>query len=170
MSPGEYTATLRATYTILPSFAFGSGPAKTYVVGTNVIGGVSRNLSANVGINYAHGSRDNSNGNSTYDSVAVIGGLGYLMGPVLANLTGTWMYFDNSSPQAGGSQSQYEFSKKIVMLSFSYAFTSPSQSFFRMGGFGSSGAQGSGEGISAPSGAGTGSSPSGGGSGTLRKE
>jgi hypothetical protein len=58
----------------------------------------------------------------------------------------------------------------MVMLSLSYAFTSPSQSFFRMGGFGSTGTQSSIEGISAPSGAGTGSSPSGTGSGILRKE
>ena len=167
MAPGAYTASLRYTYSVFPSYAFGAGPTKAHVVGANVIGGIARNLSAQAGINYAHGSRDNLD--STYDSVGVIGGLGYLMGPVLANLTANWMYFSNSTDQVG-SQSQFEYSKKMIMLSFSYAFTSPSQSFFRMGGFGSTGTQGSGEGISAPSGAGTGSSPSGGGSGVLRKE
>jgi hypothetical protein len=56
----------------------------------------------------------------------------------------------------------------MVMLALSYAFTS--ESFFRMGEFGSTGTQGSAEGTSAPSGAGTGSSPSGAGSGIDRKE
>jgi hypothetical protein len=132
-----------------------------------VTGGIYRNLTAQAGINFSHGSR--SNPVTTFDSVSVTGGLGYLIGPVLANLTGNWLFFSNSTTQSG-SQSQYEFSKKMVMLMFSYAFTSPSQSFFRMGGFGSSAAQGSVEGISAPSGPGTGSSPSGDGSGILRKE
>jgi hypothetical protein len=167
MNPGAYTATLRYTYSLFPSYAFGAGPTKTHVVGANVTGGIARNLTAQAGINFAHGSR--SNPDTSFDSVGVVGGLGYLMGPVLANLTGNWLYFTNSTTQSG-SQSQYEFSKKMIMLSFSFAFTSPSQSFFRMGGFGSSGKQGSVEGISAPSGAGTGSSPSGDGSGSLRKE
>jgi len=91
------------------------------------------------------------------------------MGPVLASLTANWLYFSNSADQSGGP-TQYEFSKKTIMLSFSYAFTGPSQSFFTMGGFGSSGSQDSVEGISAPSGAGTGSSPSGDGSGINREE
>ena len=167
MSPGAYTAGLRYNYSISPSYAFGSGPMKTHGVGANVSGGIARNLSARAGINYSHGSRSNSA--STFDSVGVTGGLGYLMGPVLANLTANWLYFANSVDQSVG-QSQYEFSKKVIMLSFSYAFTSPSQSFFRMGGFGSSGSQGSVEGISAPSGAGTGSSPSGDSSGIDREE
>jgi hypothetical protein len=167
MTPGAYSVALRYTYNVFPSYAFGAGPTKTHVVGANVTGGVFRNLTAQAGINFFHGSR--SNPVTTFDSVAVTGGLGYLMGPVLANLTANWLFFSNSTAQSGG-QSQYEFSKKMVMLMFSYAFTSPSQSFFRMGGFGSSAAQGSVEGISAPSGPGTGSSPSGDGSGILRKE
>jgi hypothetical protein len=164
MAPGAYIAGLRYTYSIFPSYAFGAGPTKTHVVGANVAGGIARNLSAQAGINYAHGSR--SNPDSTFDTVGVTGGLGYLIGPVLASLTANWLYFSNSS----GIQGNYEFSKEMVMLSFSYAFTSPSQSFFRMGGFESSGTQGSVEGISAPSGTGTGGSPSGDGSGILRKE
>jgi hypothetical protein len=167
IAAGAYTAALRYNYSIYPSFAFGAGPTKTHVVGANVTGGIARNLTAQAGINFSHGSR--SNPSTTFDSVGVTGGLGYLMGPVLANLTANWLYFSNSAAQSVG-QSQYELSKKMIMLSFSYAFTSPSQSFFRMGGFGSSGSQGSVEGISAPSGAGTGSSPSGDGSGILRKE
>jgi hypothetical protein len=60
----------------------------------------------------------------------------------------------------------YEFSKEMVMLSFSYAFMSPA--FFREGiSLPSSFGTGTG---SSPSGDGTGSSPSGGGSGILRTE
>lgn len=167
MAPGTYTAVLRYNYSIYPSYAFGAGPTKTHVIDAKVTGGIARNLTALALINFSHGTR--SNPDTTFDSVGVTGGLGYLIGPVLADLTLNWLYFSNSTAQSAG-QSEYEFSKKMVMLSFSYAFTSPSQSFFRMGGFGSSGTQGSGEGISAPSGAGTGSSPSGDGSGILRKE
>jgi len=154
MAPGAYTASLRSSYSIYPGTAFGSGPTKTYLLGANATGGIARNLTAQAGVNYAHGS--SSNPDRTFDSVNVTGGLGYLIGPVLADLTVNWLYFSNSTTQSVG-QSNYEFSKKMVMLAFSYAFTSPA--FFR-------------EGISFPSsfGTGTGSSPSGDGSGMLRKE
>jgi hypothetical protein len=162
LAPGAYNASLRYNYSIFPSFAFGFGPMQAHNVNANVVGGIARNLSAQAGINYSHGSR--SSPASTFDSTGVTGGIMYLMGPVLADLTANWLYFSNSADQPGGP-AQYEFSKKMIILSFSYAFTGPSQSFFRMGGFGSSGSQDSVEGISDPSGAGTGSSPSGDGSG-----
>ena len=169
MTPGAYTADLRSTYTIYPGTAFGAGPTKTYILGANATGGIARNLTAQARMNYSHGS--SSNPHRTFDSVNVTGGLGYLIGPVLADLTVNWLYFSNSPNESLLLQSsEYQFSKWMVMLSFSYAFTSPSQSFFRMGGFGSTETQGPAEGISAPPGAGTGSSPSGDGSGVLRKE
>ena len=167
MAPGAYTAALDYTYSLFPGYVFGAGPTNTHLVGATVIGGITRNLTAQAGINFSHGS--SSNPVRTFDSAGVTGRLGYIMGPVLVGLTADWLYFSNSTGQSV-TQSQYEFSKKTIMLSLSYAFTSPGLSFFRMGGFGSSGTQGSGEGISAPSGVGTGSSPSGGGSGILRKE
>ena len=157
-----------STYSITPSYAFGAGPMKTLGVGINANGGITRNLSGQMGVNYAHGNRDLPS--SSFDTVALSAGALYLIGPVLATLTYNWLYFANSSDQAFlSTASTYQFSKEMVMLSFSYAFMSPS--FFRMGEFGSSGTtRGSIEGVSAPSGGGTESRPSGDGSGILRKE
>jgi hypothetical protein len=160
LSPGAYVVSMLSTYSISPSYAFGSGPMKTLVAGVNASGGIARNLSGQVGMNYSHGSRDLPS--SSFDSIAVSAGALYLIGPVLATLTYNWMFFSNSTDQASlNTTSTYQFSKEMVMLSFSYAFMSPS--FFRMGEFGSSG-------VSAPSGGGTESRPSGDGSGILRKE
>ena len=167
-APGQFTTALSYNFSVFPSYAFEAGPIKTHVVGANVTAGITRKLTAQAGMNFSHGST--SAPVTTFDSAGVTAGARYLIGPVLASLTYNWLYFSSSAAQSTPGQSQYEFSKKMVMLSLSYAFTSPGQSFFRMGGFGSSGTQGSGEGISAPSGVGTGSSPSGGGSGILRKE
>jgi hypothetical protein len=105
-------------------------------------------------MNYAHATR--SAPDSTSDTFGVTAGARYLIGPVLASLTYNWFFFLREQEQALSSQNtEYEFSKKMVLLSFSYAFASPA--FFR-------------DGISVPSGAGTGSSPSGDGSEILRKE
>ena len=167
MAPGAYIASMSYTYSIFPSYAFGSGPMKTHVIGVNASGGITPKLAGLVGMNYSHGTR--SLPASTFDTLGVTAGARYLIGPVLASLTYNWLYFSSSVDQSLFSQSsEYQFSKKMVMLSFSYAFMSPS--FFRMGEFGSTGTQGSVEGIPAPSGAGTGGSPSGEGSGILRKE
>ena len=154
MAPGAYTASMRYTYSIFPTFAFGSGPMKTHVVGANASVGITPKLAGQVGINYSHSTR--SAPSSTFDTLGVTAGASYLIGPVLASLNYNWLYFSSEAAQSSLSQSEYEFSKKMVMLTLSYAFTSPNQSFFRMGGFGSSGTQGSVEGISAPSGAGSG--------------
>jgi len=152
--PGAYTATMSYRFSLVPSIAFGAGPLKTHVVGINATGGIASNLSGRVGMNYSHGTR--SAPSSTFDTVGLTIGANYLLGPVLASLTYNWLFFSREADSSLSSQStEYEFSKKIVLLSFSYAFTSPS--FFR-------------EGISFPSGGGTGSSPSGDGSEILRKE
>ena len=165
IAPGGYTATMSYTYSIFPSYAFGSGPMKTHVVGIIAREGITPKLTGQLGINYAHSSTTLS----AFDSLGLSAGARYLIGPVLASLSYNWLYFSNSVDQSSLSQSsEYQFSKKMIMLSFSYAFMSPS--FFRMGEFGSTGTEGSVEGISAPSGAGTGSTPSGDGSGILRKE
>jgi hypothetical protein len=84
----------------------------------------------------------------------------------MVNLTYNWLYFSSSITQTAQTQSEYAFSKKMVMLSLSYAFTS--QSFFRMGGLGSLGDWESSEGASVPANMGTGSGPA--GSGVLKKE
>jgi hypothetical protein len=165
MVRGAYTASMRYTYSIFPSYAFGSGPMNTHLVGANATGGITSKLAGLVGMNYAHSTRDSPS--FTADTLGVTVGARYLIGPVMAGLTYNWLYVSNSTEQSLG-QSEYEYSKKMVMLSLSYAFTS--ESFFRMGEFGSTGTQGSAEGTSAPSGAGTGSIPSGDGSGIDRKE
>jgi hypothetical protein len=167
LAPGAYIASMSYNFSVLPTFAFGSGPMKVHVVGVNATGGITSNLSAQVGVNYSHGTI--SQPSSTFDTVGVTAGARYLIGPVLASLTYNWLYFSNQTDQSALSQSsESQFSKKMVMLSFAYAFSS--ESFFRMGGFGSRGIQGSVGGISTPSGVGTGNVPPGTGSGILRKE
>ncbi|TKB59324.1 MAG: hypothetical protein E8D49_08360 [Nitrospira sp.] len=152
--PGAYTATMSYRFSLVPSIAFGAGPLKTHVVGIIATGGITSKLSGQVGMNYSHGTR--SAPTSTFDTIGLTAGARYLIGPVLASLTYNWLFFSREADPSLSSQStEYEFSKKMVLLSFSYAFMSPS--FFR-------------EGISFPSGGGAGSSPSGDGSEILRKE
>ena len=156
VAPGAYTVTMSYRFSLFPSFAFGAGPLKTHIVGVNATAGITPKLSGLVGANYSHGTQ--SSPSTTFDTIGLTVGANYLLGPVLASLTYNWLFFSREADQLlSSSQSQYEFSKKMVMLSLSYAFTSPSLSFFR-------------EGISFPSGAGVGSSPSGDGSEILRKE
>jgi hypothetical protein len=152
--PGAYSATMSYRFSLVPSFAFGAGPLKVHVVGINATGGITSKLSGQVGMNYSHGTR--SAPTSTFDTIGLTAGARYLIGPVLASLTYNWLFFSREAdPSLSTQPTEYEFSKKMVLLSFSYAFTSPS--FFR-------------EGISFPSSTGPGSSPSGDGSGILRKE
>jgi hypothetical protein len=120
----------------------------------NASAGLTSRLSGLGGMNYAHATRNAPD--STSDTFGVTAGARYLIGPVFASLTYNWFFFSREQEQALSSQSsEYEFSKKMVMLSFSYAFASPA--FFR-------------DGISVPSGVGAGSSPSGDGSEILKKE
>ena len=154
MPPGGYTVTANYRYGLTPGIAFGAGPVKVHVVGVKAVGGITSNLSGLAGLNYSHGTR--SSPTSTFDTLGLTVGAHYLIGPVLASLTYNWLFYSREQdPSLSSQSSQYEFSKKIVILSFSYVFITPS--FFR-------------EGISFPSGAGTGSSSSGDGSGTLRQE
>lgn len=167
LTTGAFTASMRYTYSLFPSYAFGVGPMQTHLVGAFANGGITPKLSGQLGMNYAHSTR--SLPSSTFDSVGATIGARYLLGPVLASLSYNWLFFSNSTdPSAMSQGSEFEFSKKVVLLSFSYAFAS--ESFFRMGEWGSTGTQGSVEGTSTPSGAGTGGSSSGDGSGILRKE
>lgn len=152
--PGAYTTRMIYRFSLVPSYAFGAGPLKVHVVGLNAVGGITSKLSGQVGMNYSHGTR--SAPTSTFDTFGVTVGARYLIGPVMASLTYNWLFFSREAdPSLASQPTQYEFSKKVVLLSFSYAFMSPT--FFN-------------EGISLPSGAGTGSSSSGDGSGILSKE
>lgn len=154
MAPGAYTVRMRYKYSLVPTYAFGAGPLKVHVVGINAVGGITSKLSGLVGTNYSHGTR--SAPTSTFDTFGVTVGARYLIGPVMASLTYNWLYYSREADPSLASQStEYEFSKKVVLLSFSYVFMSPA--FFN-------------EGISLPSSVGTGRSPSGDGSEILRKE
>ena len=162
-APGGYTTTMAYTYSIFPSYAFGSGPIKSHVVGLSATGGITPKLTGQVGMNYAHSTSSGTGFSSTFDTVGLTAGARYLIGPVLASLQYNWLYFSNSATQSSlgqASQSDTAFSKKMVMLTLSYAFTS--QSFFRMDRFGFVGQPSGSEGTSGPSSGESGS----GGSGT----
>ena len=167
MVPGQYTASLGYTFSVFPSYAGSAGAIRTHIVGINVIGGITSKLSGLAGMNYAHSGGTGSLG--TFDSVGLTAGLRYLIGPVLASLTANYLnYSTNNTPQPALGTNISAFSKETVMLSLSTAFNS--QSFFRMGGFGSWGTPSSGEGTPAPSGDQPGSGSSGAGPGILKKE
>ncbi len=164
VAPGAFTTSLSYNFSIFPSYALNAGPMKTHVVGVNASAGITSQLTAQAGMNFSHGSM--SAPASSFDTLGVTAGASYLLGPVMVNLAYNWLYFSSSFAQTAQTQSEYAFSKKMIMLSLSYAFTS--QSFFRMGGLGSLGAPESKEGAPVPSGAGAGSAPA--GSGTFKKE
>jgi len=154
MTPGAYTTRMSYRFSLVPGYAFGAGPLKVHVVGLNAVGGITSKLSAQVGMNYSHGTR--SAPTSTFDTFGATVGARYLIGPVMASLTYNWLFFSREAdPSLASTPTEYQFSKKIVLLSFSYAFMSPT--FFN-------------EGISLPSSVGTERSPSGDGSEILRKE
>jgi hypothetical protein len=150
MAPGAYTTTMSYAFSIFPAYALDSGPMKTHVLGINATGGITPKLTGQVGANYSHGTT--SIPASTFDSAGITAGARYLIGPVLASLTYNWLYFSNSTSLAslgqGSQSSEYAFSKKMVMLTLSYAFSS--QSFFRMDRFGFVGQPGGSEGTSGP--------------------
>ena len=154
MTPGAYTTRMSYRFSLVPSYAFGAGPLKVHVVGLNAVGGITSKLSGQVGMNYSHGTR--SAPTSTFDTFGATVGARYLIGPVMASLTYNWLFFSREAdPSLASQPTEYQFSKKIVLLSFSYVFMSPT--FFN-------------EGISLPSSVGTERSPSGEGSEILRKE
>ena len=164
IAPGAITAAMSYNFSIFPSYALGAGPMKTHIVGVNARGGITPNLTVQAGLNYSHGTT--STPASSFDTLGATAGASYLLGPVLVNLTYNWLYFSSSFAESATAQSEYAFSKKMVMLSLSYAFTS--QSFFRMGGLGSFKSQDAGENPTAPLGTGTGNGSV--GSGVLKKE
>lgn len=157
LPPGQYSAGLSYNYSIFPSYTGTSGAMRTHVVGVNTRVGVSSRLSGRAGVNYSHGATTNPR--SSFDTFGASVGASYLMGPVLASLSYDWLYFSSLVPGAPGVLDEIAFSKKIVLLSLSYAFTS--QSFFRMGGLGSVGATSPADGTGSPLGEGPGGIPPG---------
>ena len=129
---GQYTASMSYNFSVYPSYAFNAGPLKTHVLGANVFAGLTSKLSGQIGANFSHGSTNTPR--STFDSIGATAALTYLLGPVLASLTYNYMYFSNTSTDLFQNNSEYLFSKKMVMVSLSTAFNS--QAFFRSGGFG----------------------------------
>lgn len=150
MAPGAYTTAMSYAFSIFPAYALGSGPMKTHVLGINATGGITPKLTGQVGTNFSHGTT--STPASTINSAGITAGARYLIGPVMASLTYNWLYFSSSTSLSslgqGSQSSEYAFSKKMVMLTLSYAFTS--QSFFRMDRFGFVGQPSGSEGTSGP--------------------
>ncbi|BCA54146.1 hypothetical protein W02_12860 [Nitrospira sp. KM1] len=136
-APGRYNATLSYNLSVFPSYAFGAGPMKAHVIGANATAGLTSNLTANGGLNYSHGSINTPA--STFDTVGLTGGLNYLFGSsFVGSITYSWLYFANSGGIQGGTVGEdIAFSKKMIMVSLSYAFNS--RQFFRAGSFSSIG-------------------------------
>lgn len=140
LAPGRYIASLSYNLSVFPSYAVGAGPITAHVIGANATGGITSNLTGQVGFNFSHGS--GTNPLQTFDTVATTVGLNYIFASrFLASLSYNWLYFSSSIAQSALVQDESSFSKKMVTLSLSYAFSS--QPFFRAGGFGSFGKRGS---------------------------
>jgi hypothetical protein len=129
-APGAYSVSFNYNLGVYPSFVASAGPIYTHLFGINASAGLSDRLTAMGGVNFAHSSFTSQQNTGTFDTYGTIVMLNYLVAPSLqASLSHQWMNFAGSS---GGQapDSDFSFSKHIIMLGLSYAY-SPRGDFFR---------------------------------------
>ncbi len=133
-APGAYSVSFNYNLGVYPSFVSSAGPIYSHIFGINASAGISDRLTAMGGFNFAHSSFTSQLNTGTFDTYGTIEMLNYLVAPSLqASLSHQWMEFTGSS---GGvaTGSDFSFSKHIIMLGLSYAY-SPRGDFFRSGAF-----------------------------------
>jgi hypothetical protein len=146
-------------YSVFPSFVAEAGPMHSHVVGAQAQVGVIDRITLQLGLNFARSVGTQQATTFAFDTYGTTASLNYLITPSFrAALTHSWLNFADKSPVAISEQGLLAFSKHMVMISLSYAFT-PARGFFRSGAFQDAGSGGSG-GLQ-----GTGSQSSPGGSG-----
>lgn len=162
---GRYSLSLSYNFGIFPSYVAEAGPIVTHVFGANGNFGVTDRVTAQVGINFARSIGSMQSTTFAFDTYGTRLGLNYLAtSNMQVSLTHSWLNFADQSPapsQVNQGNQLYEFSKHMVMVTVAYVFT-PTQSFFRSGGIGSSdGSTGAGAAGSGGSNVGSGTSEKG---------
>ncbi len=137
---GRYTVSLSYNFGVFPSFVAEAGPIVTHVVGAQGTLGLADRLTGQLGINFSRsiGSiRGPQSSTFAFDTYGTTAGLNYLVtSNLMASLTHTWLNFLDQSPNPASINNNnqlFEFSKHMVMISFSYVFTQ-TQGFFKRGG------------------------------------
>jgi hypothetical protein len=153
LPPGQYAISMSYNYSIFPSFVAEAGPMHSHVVGAQAQVGVLDRMTLQLGLNFARSVGTQQATAFAFDTYGTTESLNYLITPSFSvALTHTWLNFADRSPAAISEQGLFAFSKHMVMVSLSYAFT-PARGFFRSGAFG--GSQGTGS-QSSPGGSGGG--------------
>ena len=142
--PGQYAISMSYNYSVFPSFVAESGPMHSHVVGAQAQVGVLDRMSLQLGLNFARSVATQQQAAFAFDTYGTTESLNYLITPSFrAALTHTWLEFADKSPVPISEQGLFAFSKHMVMISLSYAFT-PARGFFRSGAFQDAGSGGSG--------------------------
>lgn len=138
---GRYSLSLSYNFGIFPSYVAEAGPIVTHVFGATGNFGVTNRLTAQMGVNFARSIGSLQSTTFAFDTYGTSFGLNYLATPNLQmSLTHNWLNFADQSPtpsRVNQGNQLYGFSKHMIMLTLGYVFT-PTQSFFRSGGIGSS--------------------------------
>ena len=130
---GMYSVSLTYNLGVFPSFVSSAGPIYTHLIGLNSSAGITDRLTTFAGFNFAHSSFTSQTNNTTFDTYGSVVMLNYLIGRTLtASLTHQWLNFVGSS--GGINNTDFSFSKHVLMLGISYAFA-PRGDFFRAGAF-----------------------------------
>lgn len=133
--PGQYAISLSYNYAVFPSFVAQAGPMHSHVAGAQAQVGVMDRMTLQVGLNFARSVGTQQATTFAFDTYGTTASLNYLITPSFrAALTHTWLEFADKSPVVISEQGLFAFSKHMVMVSLSYAFT-PARGFFRSGAF-----------------------------------
>lgn len=145
-APGSYRVTFMYNLGVFPSFVQSAGPIYTHTAILGGIAGITDKLSAQALFNYARSTFTSDTIGTTFSTYGTTVSLNYLITPMLAaRLSHQWLMFENQQT-SGFSAADLGFSKQMVLLGFTYAY-SPRGDFFRTGAFweGPSGASSSAE-------------------------
>lgn len=135
LPPGQYAISMSYNYSVFPSFVAQSGPMHSHVLGAQAQIGVLDRMTLQLGLNLARSFGTQQGTTFAFDTYGTTASLSYLITPSFsAALTHSWLNFEDKSPQAISEQGVFAFSKQMVMVSLSYAFT-PARGFFRSGAF-----------------------------------
>ncbi|MCI1279518.1 MAG: hypothetical protein LKG23_11110 [Nitrospira sp.] len=140
-APGSYRVTLMYNLGVFPSFVQSAGPIYTHTISLGSTAGITDRLSAQALFNYANSSFTSDTIGTSFTTYGTTVSLNYLITPMFtANLSHQWLNFDTESQSSGLNAADLGFSKQVIMLGFTYAY-SPRGDFFRSGAFweGSSG-------------------------------
>ena len=132
-TPGSYRIIFTYNLGVYPSFVQTAGPIYTHLITLGSIAGITDKLTAQALFNFAESSFTSDAIATTFSTYGTTVALNYLITPMFtASLSHQWLNFDLGS--AGASAGDLGFSKQVILLGFTYAY-SPRGDFFRSGAF-----------------------------------